>query len=52
VGPNDDTTRTLSSVGKNFEALTRNVPMETIDELSIGMQRHFMGVPRPWVRLF
>jgi hypothetical protein len=48
----DDVVRTLHSVGQKFEALMHNVPMATIDDLPVGMQRHVMGVPRPWVQLF
>lgn len=48
----DEATRTLRNVERNMEALTRFVPMEIIDDLPVGMQRHVVGVPRTWVFLF
>jgi hypothetical protein len=51
-GPSDDVTKTLCSVGRKFELLTHNVPMDIVGDVPIGMQCHVMGVPRPWVRLF
>jgi hypothetical protein len=45
-------TNTLHSVGQNFDALMHNVPMETINDLPVDMQRHVVGVPKPWVSLF
>jgi hypothetical protein len=44
--------RALRQIEQNFTELTRTVPMIEIEDMPIPMQRHMVGLPRTWVRLF
>ena len=47
-----DVERTLKSIHTSFVRLTHRVPMAQVEDLPEAMQRHVVGVPRAWVRLF
>jgi hypothetical protein len=50
--PAGEAERALRQIEQNFTELTRTVPMIEIEEMPISMQRHMVGLPRTWVRLF
>jgi hypothetical protein len=50
--PAGEAERALRQVEQNFTELTRTVPMIEIEDMPIPMQRHMVGLPRTWVRLF
>ena len=50
--PAGEAERALRQVEQNFTELTRIVPMIEIEDMPIPMQRHMVGLPRTWVRLF
>ena len=47
-----DAERTLENIHGNLSRLTHRIPMVQVEELLEAMQRHVVGVTRPWVRLF
>ena len=47
-----DSDRTLQTVQRNLEQLTRQIPMAAVEDLPEAIQRRVVGVPRDWVRLF
>ena len=47
-----DSDRTLHAVQRKLEGLTRQVPMDAVEDLPEAIQRRVVGVPRDWVRLF
>jgi hypothetical protein len=50
--PAGEAERALRQIEQNFTELTRTVPMIEIEDMPIPMQRHMVGLPRTWVRLF
>ena len=50
LGADDD--HTLRSIHNNFVCITHMVPMVLVEDLLEAMQRHVVGVPLAWVRLF
>ena len=44
--------RVLQNVQGNLSHLTQRIPMVQVEDLLEAMQRHVVGVPREWVRLF
>jgi hypothetical protein len=50
--PAGEAERDLRQIEQNFTELTRTVPMIEIEDMPIPMQRHMVGLPRTWVRLF
>jgi hypothetical protein len=50
--PAGEAKRALRQVEQNFTELTRTVPMIEIEDMSIPMQRHMVGLPQTWVQLF
>ena len=47
-----DAERMLQSIHTNFVSLKHRVLMAQVEDLPEVMQRHVVGVPRAWVRLF
>ena len=47
-----DTKRTLNNVQRHLARLSCRVPMAEIEDLPPDMQRHVVGMPRDWVRVF
>jgi hypothetical protein len=50
--PAGEVERDLRKIEQNFIEFTRTVPMIEIEDMPIPMQRHMVGLPRTWVRLF
>ena len=50
--PAGEAERALRQIEQNFTELTRTVPMIEIEDMPIPMQRHMVGLPQTWVRLF
>ena len=44
--------RTLNNVQRHLARLSYQVPMAEIEDLPPDMQRHVVGMPRDWVRVF
>ena len=47
-----DAERTLANVQRHLARLSYQVPMAEIEDLPPDMQRHVVGMPRDWVRVF
>jgi hypothetical protein len=50
--PAGEAERALRQIEQKFTELTRTVPMIEIEDMPILMQRHMVGLPWTWVRLF
>jgi hypothetical protein len=50
--PTGEAERALRQIKQNFTELTCTMPMIEIEDMPIPMQRHMVGLPRTWVRLF
>ena len=47
-----DAERTLNNVQRHLARLSCQVPMAEVEDLPPDMQRHVVGMPRDWVRIF
>ena len=49
---NTDAEGTLHNKHGNMGRLIHRLPMVQVEDFHEAMQRHVVGVPHPWVRLF
>ena len=47
-----DVEKTLQNILGNLSRLRHRVAMVQVKDLFEAMQRHVVGVPHPWVRMF